>query len=157
MVSLVPVAPIGCPRAMAPPLTLTFSMSIPRSLMTARVWEAKASFSSTRSMSSRRSPVSSSSLGMATVGPIPLHDHHRGRAVAALGGVAGGDGAALLEDGLELRQGLDGGVPARPLVAGEGGLQVLWPAVVVQLVQPDGEGDDLGVEKAGVDGLGRTL
>lgn len=40
----VPEAPRGCPRAMAPPLTLLFSGSSPRALATDRYWGAKASF-----------------------------------------------------------------------------------------------------------------
>jgi len=35
-----PDAPNGCPRAIDPPLTLTFSRSIPSSLITATDWAA---------------------------------------------------------------------------------------------------------------------
>ena len=34
---LAPEAPIGCPRAMAPPLTFTFSLEIPKSFITAKL------------------------------------------------------------------------------------------------------------------------
>ncbi len=50
-----PVAPIGWPRAMAPPFTLSFSGSKRSSRSQASTWAAKASFTSTRSKSSRRS------------------------------------------------------------------------------------------------------
>ena len=52
-----PEQPSGCPRAIAPPLTLTISGSRPSSSITARDWTAKASFSSTRPMSSIFSPA----------------------------------------------------------------------------------------------------
>jgi len=41
-----PEAPIGCPRAMAPPLTFTLSRLKPSSRPTARNWAAKASLAS---------------------------------------------------------------------------------------------------------------
>lgn len=41
-----PEAPIGCPSAMAPPLTLTLLVSQPRSWLTEIAWAAKASFAS---------------------------------------------------------------------------------------------------------------
>ena len=39
---LVPDAPIGCPNAIAPPLTFTFSSGIESVFKTARLWAAKA-------------------------------------------------------------------------------------------------------------------
>ena len=48
-----PDAPIGWPIAIAPPLTLTFEVSQPRSLLTAQACAAKASLASIRS----RSPI----------------------------------------------------------------------------------------------------
>ena len=35
--TLVPEAPIGCPKAIAPPLTLTFSFGKPKSFITAKL------------------------------------------------------------------------------------------------------------------------
>ncbi len=52
-----PEQPTGWPMAMAPPLTLTFSMSKPSSRATATDWAAKASLASTRSMSSILRPA----------------------------------------------------------------------------------------------------
>src|SRR6185295_4363778 len=57
--SRVPVAPRGWPRAMAPPLTFVRSRSRPSSFSTARYWPAKASLTSTRSMSLTESPADS--------------------------------------------------------------------------------------------------
>ena len=50
--SLAPVQPSGWPSATAPPFTFTFAGSSPGASMTASAWQAKASFSSMRSMSS---------------------------------------------------------------------------------------------------------
>lgn len=47
-----PEAPKGCPRAIAPPETLTFSESNPNSRIHARDCTANASFNSNRSTSS---------------------------------------------------------------------------------------------------------
>ena len=44
-----PVAPTGCPKAIAPPLTFTISSSKPNSLLTAHACAANASFDSTKS------------------------------------------------------------------------------------------------------------
>ena len=52
-----PLIPSGCPIAIAPPFTFTFEGSRPSSRMTATLCEAKASFSSTRSMSSTARPA----------------------------------------------------------------------------------------------------
>ena len=35
--TLAPEAPMGCPKAIAPPLTLTFSLAIPNSFITAKL------------------------------------------------------------------------------------------------------------------------
>tara|TARA_B100000795_G_C22360369_1_gene272173 strand:+ start:125 stop:349 length:225 start_codon:yes stop_codon:yes gene_type:complete len=43
---LVPEAPIGCPKAMAPPLTFTFSSGIESVFKTAILWAANASLTS---------------------------------------------------------------------------------------------------------------
>ena len=44
VIMIEPVAPTGCPNAIAPPFTLTFSGSNPNCLFTAQAWAAKASF-----------------------------------------------------------------------------------------------------------------
>ena len=54
-------APIGCPRAIAPPLTFTRSQSNPSSLPSASTCAAKASLISIRSKSSRLPPTRSMS------------------------------------------------------------------------------------------------
>ena len=51
MASLVPDMPIGWPRAMAPPFTLTMSSGTPRSSIEAACTAAKASLISNRSTS----------------------------------------------------------------------------------------------------------
>src|SRR3984885_11311158 len=48
--SRVPVAPSGCPNAIAPPFTLTFSRSKPNSFSTPKYCAANASFTSIKSM-----------------------------------------------------------------------------------------------------------
>src|SRR6266540_342685 len=164
MVSLVPVAPIGWPSAIAPPLTFTLSRSKPSSRITARLCDANASFNSINSMSSSVRPASARALGTATVGPTPitsgapaLHDHDRRGAVAALRRVPGGDGAALLERRLELGERRRRRVPPRPLVAGEGDVAVAQLATVVHPLEADLERDDLRVEAARVHRLGGAL
>src|SRR3954447_22493734 len=69
-----PVAPIGCPRATAPPFGLTLAGSRSSSFMTARAWAAKASLSSMTPMSSRLSPALSSARLTAGTGPMPMID-----------------------------------------------------------------------------------
>src|SRR5579864_6869656 len=68
----VPVAPSGCPRAIAPPLTLTLLRSRPSSFSTARYCPAKASFTSIRSISSSLSPAFLSATREAGTGPLPM-------------------------------------------------------------------------------------
>src|SRR5262245_16174526 len=70
--SRAPLIPRGCPSAIAPPLTFTFSGSRPSSRITTRLCEAKASFSSTRSRSETSIPARSSSFRTAGTGPIPI-------------------------------------------------------------------------------------
>ena len=57
VINLVPVAPSGCPSAMAPPLTFNLARSAPSSFAHATGTEAKASLTSYKSMSSMASPV----------------------------------------------------------------------------------------------------
>ena len=68
----VPVQPIGCPSAIAPPLTFSFSSGIGSSRSTASTCGANASFSSTRSKSAKVRPVRSNSLRIAGTGPMPM-------------------------------------------------------------------------------------
>ncbi len=102
-----PDMPIGWPRAMAPPLTLTFSGSRPSSLVDASPTAAKASLISTRSRSVGEMPSRAQAFAMASgrlaleagvrarddavgadlgepveaelLGPGPLHDDDRAR------------------------------------------------------------------------------
>ena len=120
---------------MAPPLTLTFSTSQPRSLLTAQACAAKASLASIRSRSSADQPAFFNAMRLAGIGPVPMiagstpavaqetmrasgfrprllglrrrHQHHRGGAVVDAGGVAGGHRAVLVEGRAQLRQHLD--------------------------------------------------
>ena len=66
--SLVPEAPSGWPSAIAPPFTLTLSMSGLSSFSQASTTEAKASLISTRSMSSMVIPARSSTFFVAGMG-----------------------------------------------------------------------------------------
>lgn len=68
-----PLAPIGCPSAMAPPLTFTFSESKPRFFPTARNCAANASLASMRSISASCSPASCNAFCVAGTGPIPIN------------------------------------------------------------------------------------
>ena len=63
----VPVAPMGWPRAMPPPLTLTLSCGAPVSFIQASTTEANASLHSKRSMSSMPSPVLSRACCVARI------------------------------------------------------------------------------------------
>ena len=63
-----PEAPIGWPRATAPPLTLTRSSSIPSTRIELSVTEANASLISQRSISSASRPTFSSALTAAPAG-----------------------------------------------------------------------------------------
>ena len=63
-----PLAPIGCPSAIAPPFTFTFDSSAPSIRIELSATEAKASLISKRSMSSTDSPAFSSALTVALAG-----------------------------------------------------------------------------------------
>src|SRR5256885_1030964 len=67
-----PVMPKGWPMEMAPPLTFRRSLGMPSLRWQYRAWEAKASLSSHRSMSSTLRPWRASSLGTAKTGPMPI-------------------------------------------------------------------------------------
>src|SRR4028119_1636009 len=77
-VSFVPVAPIGWPRAMAPPFTFILSVSRPTSRTTASTWAANASLNSMRSMSSSGSPACASASGAAALRRRPPAGEPRG-------------------------------------------------------------------------------
>ena len=70
--SLAPVAPSGCPRAIAPPLTLTRAGSACRSRCQASTTEAKASLISTRSMSASVRPLLDSAYCVAGMGAVNI-------------------------------------------------------------------------------------
>src|SRR5580692_6915490 len=125
-----PDAPTGWPIAIAPPLTLTLEVSQPRSLLTAQAWAAKASLASIRSRSPMLQPAFFSAAREAGSG-----------AVIDTRGRAGGDCAVLLEGGLQLRHGIEGGAVTRILVVGHDD---------VALAGLDGDGDDLVLELAGL-------
>src|SRR6266436_1916283 len=57
---------------MAPPLTLTFAVSQPRSLLTAQACAANASLASTRSRSATFHPAFLSAARDAGIGPVPM-------------------------------------------------------------------------------------
>ena len=67
---LAPEAPIGCPRAIAPPLTLTFSTGIFSSLITAILCAANASLDSIKSKSLIFHPAFSKAFFEAGMGPV---------------------------------------------------------------------------------------
>src|SRR5204862_3708630 len=67
-----PVAPSGWPIAIAPPLTLTFSMSRPMSLTNRSTTAANASLISTRSRSSTPMPAFASAFLEAGAGPVSM-------------------------------------------------------------------------------------
>ena len=141
----VPDMPMGWPRAMAPPLTLTTSSAMPRSAMDAADTAANASLISNRSTSVTVRPVRVEGLRdgprrlgeQRRVGPGdqpeadqlgqggqaqllglgPADDHHGRRPVGDLGRVAGGDGAVGREGRACSRpRAVDGGVGADALV-----------------------------------------
>mmetsp|Transcript_6548 Transcript_6548/g.18381 ORF Transcript_6548/g.18381 Transcript_6548/m.18381 type:complete len:218 (+) Transcript_6548:296-949(+) len=73
VMSLVPVAPRGCPRAIAPPFTLNLSMLPPANVLaTASGTGAKASFTSTKSMSFISNPARFRAAAVAGTGPSSM-------------------------------------------------------------------------------------
>src|SRR4030095_8981367 len=69
-----PDAPIGCPSAIAPPLTLILLVSQPISLLTAHACAANASLISMRSRSECFHPAFSRHHFDAGTGPMPMID-----------------------------------------------------------------------------------
>jgi hypothetical protein len=67
-----PLIPNGCPTAIAPPMTLSFSSGIPRSRYDGMTCAANASLISTRSMSSIVIPARRSACRDASTGPSPM-------------------------------------------------------------------------------------
>ena len=70
--SMAPVAPMGCPSAMAPPFTLHLSQSAPVSRRNRSTTEANASFTSIRSMSSSVMPALASTRFVAGPGAVSM-------------------------------------------------------------------------------------
>ena len=68
-----PVAPIGCPSAMAPPFTFTFDVSQPICRLTAIACEANASLISIRSRSFGSQPARARHRLDAGTGPMPMY------------------------------------------------------------------------------------
>src|SRR5258705_13916718 len=66
------VQPSGCPSAIAPPFTLTFSGSNPNVLITASDWAANASFNSITSISASVRQAIRRALGIAKTGQMPI-------------------------------------------------------------------------------------
>src|SRR4051794_13174811 len=143
VISRAPVEPSGWPRAIAPPFTLTLSMSGSSSRRQAATTEANASLISIRSKSSIVIELRSRSFWVAGIGPVSMitgstptvvwstirarseaervgllagHQQHGGSAVRDLRRVAGGDLAVLLEGGLETGELFEARVGARALV-----------------------------------------
>src|SRR5439155_9994825 len=73
VISRAPVAPSGCPSAIAPPFTLTFARSAPVSRCHASTTDANASLISTRSMSASVMPAFSSACAVAGIGAVSIH------------------------------------------------------------------------------------
>src|SRR2546422_34854 len=69
-ISMAPVAPSGCPSAIAPPLTFTFACGIPTSSIVMRGTAANASLISTRSTSAMVSWLRRSIFCVAGMGPV---------------------------------------------------------------------------------------
>ena len=67
-----PVMPKGWPSAIDPPCTFSRSHSTPSWRAEGITWAAKASFSSTRSMSSMLIPARASARRLASTGPSPM-------------------------------------------------------------------------------------
>src|SRR2546430_14020835 len=68
-----PEAPIGCPSAIAPPLTLTFFVSQPICRFTAIACAAKASLISIKSRSFGSQPARDRRRLEAGTGPVPMY------------------------------------------------------------------------------------
>src|SRR3546814_12800450 len=68
-----PLAPIGWPRAHAPPWTFSRSWGMPRSFIGAMAPQAKASLTSNRSTSSTFQPALSSTFETACTGAVVHH------------------------------------------------------------------------------------
>ena len=143
-VSLAPVHPSGCPKAMAPPLGFTRSGSSPASWITASDCAAKASFNSITSMSSKLQPchlqrlrnrehraeahifglvsrrgksnIARQRLDSQRLRPFCGHDNRGGRAIGSLRRVARSHGAFGVKGRLECEQGFHRGVGARAFI-----------------------------------------
>ena len=72
--TLQPDAPIGCPRAIAPPFTFIISNGIFKSLATAKLWAANASLDSIKSKSEIFQSAILSAFFDDGIGPDPIKD-----------------------------------------------------------------------------------
>ena len=132
-----PLAPMGCPRAMAPPLILTFSISQPKCRFTAMAWDdeclvgldqVKVADLHTRlgqGFFRGRNGAGSHDAWIYAAGGIRYdtgqgrdaslvrvflgHDHEAGRAIVDTAGVTGGHGAVFFESGRYLGHAFDSG------------------------------------------------
>src|ERR1700691_4157699 len=115
-----PEAPIGCPSATAPPLTLTLSSSMPSTRIELSVTEANASLISHTSMSSAFRPALSSAFLAAEAGvrasPLLGGADQRAAAVIDAWGVARRMRAVLADEARQGRELLQRRVAARTLV-----------------------------------------
>ena len=72
VISFAPVAPSGCPKAIAPPFTFNFVLSALRSAAQANGTGANASFTSYKSISSIDKFAVSRALNDAGIGPVSM-------------------------------------------------------------------------------------
>src|SRR4030095_10495243 len=102
-----PDAPMGWPRATAPPFTFTFSGSAPSIFVELRTTEENASFSSTRSTSSiaLHAFCWARRLVPALLRALLADADQRTVSVVDAGRVAGGRRPLGIEDRLQLREG----------------------------------------------------
>src|SRR5205823_6461310 len=143
-----PLAPIGWPSAIAPPFTLTRFFGMRSSRSTPRDCAANASFSSQRSISSRRRPARSRAFSDAGHGPMPMIDGSTPADAYERIVASGHRTAVALEGRLQRREPLCRRVGPRVLVGVEGDR--------LALLGGDLDGYDLRLEGARLDG-GRGL
>jgi len=71
-INIAPVAPSGCPIAIAPPFTLTFSNGMFNAEMNRNTTAENASLTSNKSMSSQLNPAIYSAFSAAGAGPVSM-------------------------------------------------------------------------------------
>ena len=67
-----PLAPTGCPKAIAPPLTFVIDRSKPSSLITLKACAPNASFASINSISSTVISAFFNAFCVEGIGPVPI-------------------------------------------------------------------------------------